>query len=87
MENLLTEMDFKVELELSLAEIEAVKEKRSRSILLSKFYTGMDKLKVALSPSMRKEWKNYVSEMESILPENGQLMEGIIVKERNLKVN
>jgi len=85
--NLLAELDFRVELELPVAEISAVKEKRSKSILLSKIYTRMGKLKVALSPSMRKKWKNYVSEMESILPENEQLMEGIIVMARNLKVN
>jgi ubiquinone/menaquinone biosynthesis C-methylase UbiE len=83
--NLLTEINFKYELEIPVSEIRATEENLSQPILCSKIYTLMGKMKAALSPSMRKKWKTYTLEMASIVNKKEQLMEGIISKAYNIK--
>lgn len=53
--------------------------------ILSDIYTQMGKIKLLLSPTLRREWKNYTREMKSIFQPNKQLMEGIIIKAVNRK--
>ena len=78
--NLLTKIGFRPELELSVDSIVPKKEKVSISMFQSKIFTLIGKIKALTSFSMRRNWKDFQLEMDTIMNNHEKLMEGIIIK-------
>lgn len=83
--NILTEIGFENEFAISVSEIRQLKEKISEPILRSKVFTLIGKMKTLVSPTMRRNWKNFQLKMDSIMNSREKLMEGIIIKAYNKK--
>ena len=80
----LTEMGFIPELVLPVSEIRQIKEKISLPVISSKIYSLTGKIKT-LTPSMKREWKNYHTAIASIMKDSEKLMEGIIIRANKIK--
>ena len=80
--NLLLELGFNIDTLVHVDKIIPAKQKISWLFLKSKLFTKAGKFKAFLSPSMRKDWKEYLQNMEAI-NHNQNLLEGIIIKAYN----
>jgi ubiquinone/menaquinone biosynthesis C-methylase UbiE len=85
--NLFTNLNFKCE---SIIKLDELKDKikydfRFPYNLLSFAFTGVGKIKSLFYHSLRKEKEVFANKMKQIIPDNKQLMEGILFKVRNEK--
>tara|TARA_R110002049_G_scaffold252877_8_gene428204 strand:- start:2269 stop:3093 length:825 start_codon:yes stop_codon:yes gene_type:complete len=83
--NLLTKIGFRPELELRVDSIIPKKEKVSITTFYSKIFTLIGKIKAYTSFSMRRNWKDFQLDMDTIMNNHEKLMEGIIIKAYNNK--
>ncbi|MDC0257771.1 class I SAM-dependent methyltransferase [Crocinitomicaceae bacterium] len=83
--NVLEKIGFKQELEMRVADIPTLKGKVSRFTFLSKIFTLTGKTKALTSVSMRRNWKSFQLEIDSIMKNQEKLMEGVIIKAYNNK--
>ena len=77
------EIGFRPEFEIQVSEIPLSKQRISGFDFRSKIFTLIGKIKASLSPSMRRNWKDFQLKMDSIINSREKLMEGIIIKVRN----
>ena len=82
---ILIELDFKHELEIQVDEIVSESVRTTRPMFRSNIFTLLGKLKLFLSPSMRRNKKKFQTEMNSIINSEEKLMEGVIIKVSNHK--
>ena len=83
--NVLEKIGFKHEFEMRVADIPKLKGKVSRFTFLSKIFTLIGKTKALTSVSMRRNWKSFQLEIDSIIKNQEKLMEGVIIKAYNNK--
>ena len=85
--DLFTSLDFKCESIIKLDEFkdEIKSDFRFPNNFLSFTYTTLGKIKLLLSKSLWSERRGYLRKMKQIIPDNKQLMEGILFKVRNEK--
>jgi SAM-dependent methyltransferase len=77
---LLREIGFEPQFEMSVAEIQAVKGELTLPVLISNAFTWMGKMKVFLSPRLRREREKYAQEMAAISSAGVKLMEGYLIQ-------
>lgn len=85
--NLLFEIGFEVQVEISLLETNETKTFKllPLPLFLSKLYTLKGKMKAVFTTEMRKEWKDYKRKISSLNNHAGALMQGFIIKSVNRK--
>jgi len=83
--SLLEKRGFDVERVLNLSDIESTDKlkSKSRDNLLSKIYSNIGWWKAKTNPKLRRDWKTYKKNMETILKDTNPLMSGFIIVAKN----